>query len=102
MLSTISTHIKAGKPINREQASWLFENASLDILSHLSTAVRARFHAKEDATYLIMAIINYTNVCVAKCDYCSFYRLPGQKDTYLLDFDEVCRRIDNLSAFAGH
>ena len=48
-----------------------------------------------------MAIINYTNVCVAKCDYCSFYRLPKQPDTYLLDFDEVCRRIDNLTDFGG-
>jgi cyclic dehypoxanthinyl futalosine synthase len=48
-----------------------------------------------------MAIVNYTNVCVARCDYCCFYRLPRQEGGYLHDFDEVCRRIDALLAFGG-
>jgi cyclic dehypoxanthinyl futalosine synthase len=48
-----------------------------------------------------MAIVNYTNVCVAKCDYCSFYRLPGAADAYLLGFPEVARKIDSLRALGG-
>jgi cyclic dehypoxanthinyl futalosine synthase len=101
MLSAISTQIRGGLAINRQQAEWLYAEASMEQLSALAKAVRDRYHPGDEATYLIMAIINYTNVCIAKCDYCSFYRLPGQADTYLLNFDEVCRRVDTLSAFGG-
>jgi len=101
MLRAISTQIRGGHAIGRIEAEWLYAEATMGQLAELATVVRNRFHPPDDASYLIMAIINYTNVCVAKCDYCSFYRLPGQADTYLLDFDEVCRRVDNLSAFGG-
>ena len=48
-----------------------------------------------------MAIVNYTNICVAKCDYCSFYRLPHDKEGYLLSVDEVSKKIDSLVAHNG-
>ena len=46
----------------------------------------------------VMCIVNYTNVCVAKCDYCSFFRSPGDPDTYLLSHDQVCERVDAMLA----
>jgi cyclic dehypoxanthinyl futalosine synthase len=101
MWNSISTLISDGQNIERHHAEWLFNNASMEQLSALATKVRARFHPANEATYLIMSIINYTNICVAKCDYCSFYRLPGQPDTYLLNFEEVCHRIDNLQSHGG-
>lgn len=101
MLSRIETKVEAGERISREEAAFLFEHASDADLSRLASRVRARFHAPDEATYLIMAIVNYTNVCVAKCDYCSFYRLPGAPDAYLLGLDEVCRKIDELRSFGG-
>jgi cyclic dehypoxanthinyl futalosine synthase len=48
-----------------------------------------------------MAIVNTTNVCVARCDYCAFYRLPGAPDTYTLDFSQIRSRIDELRALGG-
>jgi len=48
-----------------------------------------------------MGIINYTNVCVARCDYCSFYRLPGHAEGYLLSPEQVFRRIDQVVALGG-
>ena len=54
-------------------------------MMRLATAVRDRLHPPGQATYIMMAIVNYTNICVAKCDYCAFYRLPRQEGTYLLD-----------------
>jgi cyclic dehypoxanthinyl futalosine synthase len=48
-----------------------------------------------------MAIINYTNVCVAKCDYCAFYKLPKQEGGYLLDFEQISERIDTLLGYGG-
>ena len=101
MLSQISTRVERGGRISTQEAAWLYEHATDEDLSRLATLVRHRFHAPNDATYLIMAIINYTNVCVAKCDYCAFYRLPNQDGTYLLDADQVSERIDQLLAHGG-
>lgn len=101
MLDTIRQAVDEGRRITRDEAAWLWEHADDDTLSALATTVRARFHPPGRATYLIMAIVNYTNVCVAKCDYCAFYRLPGADDTYLLSLDQVCARIDALLAHGG-
>lgn len=101
MLDTIKSTIDAGRRIDRTQAAWLYDHASDADLSALATTVRNRFHAPDEATYLIMAIVNYTNVCVAKCDYCAFYKLPNEEGGYLLDFDQLAARIDAVMAQGG-
>jgi cyclic dehypoxanthinyl futalosine synthase len=63
--------------------------------------VRDRFHEPRRATYMVMRIINYTNVCVAQCDYCAFYVLPNQNGGYVLSHDEVFAKIDELVEFGG-
>ena len=100
-LNSIANKVQNQDRISRSDAIYLFNEASDQCLSELATSVKKRFHAEGPATYLIMAIVNYTNICVAKCDYCSFYRLPHQAGTYLLNFDQVCERIDALRAFGG-
>jgi cyclic dehypoxanthinyl futalosine synthase len=50
---------------------------------------------------MIMRIINYTNVCVAQCDYCAFYRLPGHPEGYVLDNGQVFDKLDELLALGG-
>jgi cyclic dehypoxanthinyl futalosine synthase len=97
----IARRIERGQRITTNDAKWLFTHASDEELQRLATHVRSRFHKPDHATYLIMAIINYTNVCVAKCDYCAFYRLPKASDTYLLSPEEVSTRIDRLLAAGG-
>jgi hypothetical protein len=63
--------------------------------------VRARYHEPDRATYMVMRIINYTNVCVAQCDYCAFYVLPNQDGGYVLSREDVFAKIDELLAFGG-
>lgn len=101
MLSSIVTRVENREPISRADAAWLYENASLDALSELATTARDQRHPPGQATYLIMAIVNYTNVCVARCDYCAFYRLPGAPDGYLLSIQQVFDRIEALQALGG-
>ena len=101
MLSRIEAKIDANERIDRADAAFLFQETSHADLARLASKVRARFHAPGEATYLVMAIVNYTNVCVAKCDYCSFYRLPGAADAYLLSLEQVCAKIDALKACGG-
>ncbi len=101
MLDQIAHKVQSSQRISRSEAQWLFEHASDDTLQELASQVRGRFHAPDEATYLIMAIVNYTNVCVAKCDYCAFYRLPKQDGTYLLSTEQVFERIDAMRALGG-
>jgi cyclic dehypoxanthinyl futalosine synthase len=48
-----------------------------------------------------MAIVNTTNICVARCDYCAFYRLPRHPEGYLLTVDQISARIDALRSLGG-
>jgi cyclic dehypoxanthinyl futalosine synthase len=70
-------------------------------LRSLAQAARARFHEPDKATYMVMRIVNYTNVCVAQCDYCAFYVLPNQEGGYVLSREEVFAKIDELLDVGG-
>lgn len=101
MLDTIRATLQAGGRIDRDQAGWLFQHASDAELQELSGVVRARFHPPDRATWLVMGIVNYTNICVARCDYCAFYRFPGAADGYLLSEEQVARRIEGIVSLGG-
>lgn len=101
VMDQIEKKVSAGLPITRKEAGLLYLEASDHELARLSSIVKSRLHKVDEASYLIMAIVNYTNVCVAKCDYCSFFRLPHDKDTYLLSTEQVCEKIDALVKFGG-
>ena len=63
--------------------------------------MRGRYHEPNRATYMVMRIINYTNVCVAQCDYCAFYVLPNQEGGYVLSREDVFAKIDELVEVGG-
>ncbi len=101
MLEQIHQKVIDGKRLSRHEAAFLFVEAGDTTLSELATIAKGRRHPLDKATYLIMAIVNYTNICVAKCDYCAFYRLPHQSGTYLLDVEQICERIDAVMRLGG-
>lgn len=101
MIKRIIQQVKTGEPVSRQDAAMLFLEASDEDLRHLATTARNLRHPANQATYVIMAIINYTNVCVAKCDYCAFYRLPHQEGTYLLSPQQIFDRIDRVVGYGG-
>ena len=83
------------------EAAELWTHASDDELKRLAQGIRARFHEPNHATYMVMRIINYTNVCVAQCDYCAFYVLPNQDGGYVLSREDVFAKIDGLLEVGG-
>src|SRR5438105_11574642 len=87
--------------ISVEEARELWRRADDEELKRLAGEVRARYHDPDRATYMVMRIINYTNVCVAQCDYCAFYVLPNQNGGYVLSRDEVFAKIDELLEVGG-
>ena len=58
----------------------LYENTSLLELGAMADDVRRRLHPDNTVTYIVDRNINYTNVCVADCKFCAFYRRPKSKD----------------------
>lgn len=100
-INDINTKVESGERINRDDAAWLWKNASDQDLIRLANIVRDRFHEPKTATYLLMRIINYTNICVALCDYCSFYRLPNAEDGYVRSKEWVFEKIDELVEQGG-
>jgi cyclic dehypoxanthinyl futalosine synthase len=84
-----------------DAARTLWNEASDEELKALAQDVRARYHDPKHATYMVMRIINYTNVCVAQCDYCAFYVLPNQDGGYVLSRGDVFAKIDELLEVGG-
>jgi cyclic dehypoxanthinyl futalosine synthase len=87
--------------VSREEARELWLRADDEELRRLAGEVRARYHDPGRATYMVMRIINYTNVCVAQCDYCAFYVLPNREGGYVLSREDVFAKIDELLEFGG-
>src|SRR5678815_457063 len=91
----------AGERLTREDAVALYTDAPTHVLGRLADAVRAREHPERIVTYIIDRNVNYTNVCVAKCNFCAFYRDVGSPDGYVLGFEELFRKIDETIAVGG-
>jgi cyclic dehypoxanthinyl futalosine synthase len=100
-VAAIAAKVELGHRIDVAEARWLWRNASDEELRTLAGKVRDRFLAPDACTYMVMRIINYTNVCVAQCDYCAFYRLPGQEGGYVMAQEQVFAKLDELLALGG-
>ena len=90
-----------GERLTREEAIELYHHASIHQLGRLADRVRARKHPDRIVTYIIDRNVNYTNVCVAKCNFCAFYRPVGAADGYVLGFDEIFKKIDETLDVGG-
>jgi cyclic dehypoxanthinyl futalosine synthase len=97
----IAAKISTGGRIDREEALLLYRTAPTALLGQLADAVRARKHPDRIVTYIIDRNVNYTNICVAKCTFCAFYRPVGSSEGYVLGFEELFRKIDETIAVGG-
>ena len=79
----------------------LYERADLLELGSLADGERWRQHPEPVVSYIIDRNINYTNVCVADCGFCAFYRRPKHLEGYVLSFEEIGRKIDECKAIGG-
>ena len=83
------------------EALELYERAPLLELGRLADARRWQLHPEPVVSYIIDRNINYTNVCVADCKFCAFYRRPKHLEGYVLSFEEIGRKIDEVKALGG-
>jgi cyclic dehypoxanthinyl futalosine synthase len=97
----LAEKVRAGGRLDRGEALDLYLHAPTALLGRLADEVRARKHPGEIVTYIIDRNVNYTNVCVARCNFCAFYRPVGSADGYVLGFEEIFRKIDETIALGG-
>ena len=102
MTDRIANKVLDGGRVDRAEALELYRAAPTHLLGHLADAIRARKHPDRIVSYIIDRNVNYTNVCVARCNFCAFYRPVGSSDGYVLGFDEIFRKIDETIAVGGN
>ncbi|MGE5244573.1 MAG: cyclic dehypoxanthinyl futalosine synthase [Betaproteobacteria bacterium] len=100
-IDLIVRKVEAGGRVTRGEALTLYRDAPTPLLGRLADGIRARRHPERIVTYIIDRNVNYTNVCVAKCRFCAFYRPVGSPEGYVLGFDELFRKIDETIAVGG-
>ena len=102
MIETLATRVLNGERLRPAEALELYRHAPTHLLGRLADTLRARRHPDRLVTYIIDRNVNYTNVCVAKCNFCAFYRDVGAADGYVLGFEEILRKIEETIAVGGN
>ena len=102
MLDQIEQKVLSGGRLDATEALQLYRNASTHTLAFLANAARLRRHNDGVVTYIIDRNINYTNICVARCNFCAFYRKVGSSEGYVLTFEEIIRKIDETIELGGN
>src|SRR5918999_2331783 len=100
-IQPILDRVVAGERMTAEECAALLASNEVARIGVAADEVRRRRHPEGVVTYIIDRNINYTNVCNVVCTFCAFYRRPGKPDTYVLELDEVCRKIDETIALGG-
>jgi cyclic dehypoxanthinyl futalosine synthase len=100
-IETIADKVRQGGRVDRDEALELYLHAPTAVLGELADGIRTRKHPDRTVTYIIDRNVNYTNVCVARCNFCAFYRPIGSDEGYVLGFDEIFRKIDETIALGG-
>ena len=94
MLDRIAAKLDAGERLARDEGHWLLTDAPLLALGQLAQAVRFRLHPEPAVSFVIDTNPNYTNVCITDCQFCAFYRKPGDPEAYTLTVDQVMAKLE--------
>ena len=87
--------------INEQEALRLIENEELITLGIKATKIKKEFHPKGITTFVVDRNINYTNICWVNCKFCAFYRAEKDEDAYILTYDEIDKKIEELLQIGG-
>ena len=102
MIDQIVRKVSDGGRVDAAEALHLYRAAPTHLLGSLADAIRVRKHPARVVTYIIDRNVNYTNICVARCNFCAFYREVGHSEGYVLGFEEIFRKIDETMSVGGN
>ncbi|MGZ5248132.1 MAG: radical SAM protein, partial [Flavitalea sp.] len=84
-----------------EEGMFLFENAPLTDLMQVANELRKKAVPHEKVTWIIDRNMNTTNVCIANCKFCNFYRIPGHEEAYITDIETYKEKIEETFRYGG-
>src|SRR5436190_3656400 len=105
--NALTDKILAGERITPEEALLLYEwpleelGALADQRRRQAKRSSYKGDGREIVTYIVDRNINYTNVCNVYCKFCAFYRTERDQDHYVLSFEQIDQKLDELSAAGG-
>lgn len=79
----------------------MFENASTAELMFVGNQMRQHHVPGNVVTWIIDRNSNTTNVCIANCKFCNFYRRPGHAESYITTIDEYRVKIEEMFRLGG-
>jgi len=94
VLDRIADKARNGKRLDRDEGRFLLAEAGLLELGALAQEVRFARVPDKRVTFVIDSNPNYTNVCITDCQFCAFYRKPGDPEAWTLTVDEVLAKIE--------
>jgi len=98
VLDRIADKALNGKRLEREEGRFLLAEAPLLDVGTLAAQVRFARLPEKVVTFVIDTNPNYTNVCVTDCQFCAFYRKPGDPEAWTLTVDEVLAKVEFAAA----
>ncbi|PNU20660.1 dehypoxanthine futalosine cyclase [Geothermobacter hydrogeniphilus] len=101
MLENIQKKIAQGSSLDRDEALWLLTEAELLQLGRLGDGVRRRKHPENRVTFVVDRNVNYSNVCESKCKFCAFYCDADSDQAYLLDYETIFAKVQELVDHGG-
>ncbi|MRJ02913.1 MAG: dehypoxanthine futalosine cyclase [Epsilonproteobacteria bacterium] len=87
--------------LSKSEALHLIRDGDLRELGRMALQRKRELHPKRITTFIVDRNINYTNICWVNCDFCAFYRKPNDPEAYLLSFEEIDRKIEELIEIGG-
>ncbi len=84
-----------------EEAVFLFHHAPLAEIMFVADELRKKQVPHGKVTWQIDRNVNTTNVCIANCKFCNFYRIPGHPEAYITDIETYKKKIDETIRFGG-
>jgi cyclic dehypoxanthinyl futalosine synthase len=87
--------------MSNKEALELIQNADLLDLAKMALKRKRELHPKQVTTFVVDRNINYTNICWVDCKFCAFYRKHRDSDAYILSFEEIGQKIEELIEAGG-
>ncbi|GAA4299986.1 cyclic dehypoxanthinyl futalosine synthase [Compostibacter hankyongensis] len=84
-----------------EEGLFLFEHAPLPALMQVANELRRQQVPHGKVTWQIDRNVNTTNVCIANCKFCNFYRIPGHPEAYITGIEEYRKKIEETFRYGG-
>lgn len=85
-----------------EEGIFLYENAPTSELMFVANEIRnIKKNNSNKVTWQIDRNLNTTNVCIANCKFCNFYRIPGHAEAYITDIETYKQKIEETIKYGG-